>query len=165
MVKLFLEDLDIPLGVIAPYKEDHPLIQKLGPELLARSSMEGTLAMLCNAGPVLDELARLSLEAGLPCMGSSANLTGKGTKSLVEDIEPEILQAADIVINYGKMKYSNPRHSSSMYDFKHMRLLRFGACYDVMKDAFSRWYGIELPEDPGRDVLFSGNVLEEQNRY
>lgn len=25
--------------------------------------------------------------------------------------------------------------------------------------------GIELPEDPGKDVLFSGNVLEEQNRY
>lgn len=82
MVKLLIHDLDIPLGVVAPFKQDHPLIQKLGAETLARSSMEGTLAMLCNGGPVLDELARLSFEAGLPCMGSSANMTGKGTKSV-----------------------------------------------------------------------------------
>lgn len=83
----------------------------------------------------------------------------------VEDIEPEIINAADIIIDYGKMKYSYPRTSSSMYDFKHHRLLRYGACYDVMVDAFKRWYDVDLPEDPGKEVLFSGNVLEEQNRY
>ena len=89
MVKLLIHDLDIPLGVVAPFREDHPMIRKLGAETLARSSMEGTLAMLCNAGPVLDELARLSFEAGLPCMGSSANLTGKGTKSVSSDVSSE----------------------------------------------------------------------------
>ena len=52
-----------------------------------------------------------------------------------------------------------------MYDFKHHRLLRYGACYDVMQDAFKRWYGRDLPDDPGKEVLFSGNVLEEQNKY
>lgn len=83
----------------------------------------------------------------------------------VEDIEPEIINAADIIIDYGKMKYSYPRTSSSMYDFKHHRLLRYGACYDVLQEAFRRWYGIDLPEDPGKDALFSGNVLEEQNKY
>lgn len=165
MVKLLLHDLDIPLGVVAPFKQDHPIIERLGAETLARSSIEGTLAMLCNAGPVQDELAKLTFEAGLPCMGSSANLTGKGTKSTVEEIEPEIVQAADIVINYGKMKYSYPRTSSTMYDFKNMRLLRFGACFEVLKDALKRWYDIHLPEDPGKEVLFSGNLLEEQNQY
>lgn len=83
----------------------------------------------------------------------------------VEDIEPEITSAADIIIDYGKMKYSYPRTSSSMYDFKHHRLLRYGACYNVMQDAFRRWYDIDLPDDPGKEALFSGNVLEEQNKY
>lgn len=52
-----------------------------------------------------------------------------------------------------------------MYDFKHHRLLRYGACYDIMQYAFKRWYDITLPDDPGKEALFSGNVLEEQNRY
>ena len=44
--------------------------------------MEGTLAMLVNVGPLVDELARLSLETGLPLMGSSANLTGTKARAL-----------------------------------------------------------------------------------
>ena len=100
MCKLIVHDLNLPLGLVAPFKEDHPMIKKLGPETLARSSVEGTLAMLVNGGQLMDELARLSFESGRPIMGSSANLTGKGTKAYVEDIEPEILSAADIIINY-----------------------------------------------------------------
>lgn len=165
MTKLLVHDLNLPLGLVAPFKEDHPMIQKLGKETLERSSMEGTLAMLVNGGALQDEIARLSFECGRPVMGSSANLTGHGTKSFAEDIEPEILNAVDIVINYGKMKYTTLRASSSMYDFKNMRLIRFGACYDVIKDAFKRFYGIDLPEDPGKEALFSGHVLESANKY
>jgi hypothetical protein len=137
----------------------------VGEETLARSSIEGTLAMLVNGGALQDEIARLALEAGKPVMGSSANMTGQGTKCLVEDIEPEILKAADLVINYGRQKYNTPRTSSTMYDFKNMRLLRYGAAYDVIKDAMQRFYGIDLPEDPGKDVLFSGHAVAQQNSY
>ena len=165
MCKLLVHDLNLPLGLVAPFKEDHPLIKGLGSETLARSSIEGTLAMLVNGGQLMDELARLSLESGRPIMGSSANLTGKGTKAFVEDIEPEILNAASIVINYGKMKYNNPRTSSTMIDFKTVRLLRFGACYDVIKDAFKRFYAIDFPDDPGKDALFSGHAIESMNKY
>ena len=165
MTKLLVHDLNLPLGLVAPFKEDHPMIQKLGAETLARSTMKGTLAMLVNGGQLMDEIARLSFEAGQPVMGSSANLTGKGTKAFVEDIEQEIIDAADIIINYGKMKYNSPRTSSTMIDFKDVRLLRFGACYDVIKDAFKRFYGIELPDDPGKDVLFSGHAIEAANKY
>ena len=165
MTKLLVHDLNLPLGLVAPFGADHPMIQKLGQETLARSTMEGTLAMLVNGGQLMDELARLAFESGQPIMGSSANLTGKGTKALVEDIEPEIVEAADIIINYGRMKYNYPRTSSTMIDFKNVRLLRFGACYDVIKDAFRRFYGIDLPEDPGKDVLFSGHAVDEANRY
>jgi tRNA A37 threonylcarbamoyladenosine synthetase subunit TsaC/SUA5/YrdC len=165
MAKLLVHDLNLPLGLVAPFKPDHPMIQRLGQETLARSSIEGTLAMLVNGGQLMDELARLALDAEIPIMGSSANLTGQGTKCLVEEIEPQILEAADIVINYGRQKYNTPRTSSTMYDFANMKLLRYGACYDVIKDAFQRFYGVELPEDPGKDVLFSGHAVESMNKY
>ncbi|OJJ88224.1 uncharacterized protein ASPGLDRAFT_41743 [Aspergillus glaucus CBS 516.65] len=165
MVHLFTVDLDLPLGVIAPFREDHPIIQKLGKEPLQRSSVDGTLSMLVNGGKFQEELSRLATEAGLPLMGSSANLTGKGTKSTVEDIEPEIREAADIIINYGRQRYSSPRPSSTMFDFKNMRLMRFGACFDVIQDAFWRFYGIRLPDDPGREMLFSGHLDANANVY
>ncbi|KAK5048658.1 hypothetical protein LTR84_005749 [Exophiala bonariae] len=160
MVELLCQDFNLPLGVIAPFRADHPLVQKLGAETLARSSVDGTLAMLVNGGAFQDELSRLATEAGLPLMGSSANLTGKGTKSLVEDIEPEILRVADIVINYGKRTYSTPRPSSTMINFKELELMRFGACYDVIQDVFKRFYGVEFPNDPGQEVIFSGHLRE-----
>ena len=165
ITKLLVHDLNLPFGLVAPFKPDHPMIQKLGPELLERSSMEGTLAMLVNGGALQDEIARLALEAGRPVMGSSANLTGKGTKAVVEEIEPEILHAADVVINYGRIKYGTVRTSSTMYDFKNMRLIRYGACYDVVQDAFKRFYSIALPEDPGKEALFSGHAIDSANKY
>ena len=165
MAKLLVHDLDLPLGLVAPFKLGHPMIQKLGAETLARSSIEGTLAMLVNGGRLMDEIARLALESGIPIMGSSANLTGQGTKCMVEDIEPEIISVADIVINYGRQKYNTPRTSSTMFDFKNTKLLRFGACYDVVKDVLKRYYDVELPDDPGKDVLFSGHAVEAMNKY
>jgi tRNA A37 threonylcarbamoyladenosine synthetase subunit TsaC/SUA5/YrdC len=165
IVKLLCDDLDIPLGVIAPLKMDDPIIQKLGEETLSRSSVEGTLAILVNGGKFQEELSRLAVEANLPLMGSSANMTGKGTKTLVEDIEPQILEAADIIIDYGKRKYSVPRASSTMINFKNMELVRFGACYDVVQYTLKKWYGIQYPDDPGKEVLFSGHRQELANQY
>ncbi|KAK4496844.1 hypothetical protein PRZ48_011293 [Zasmidium cellare] len=165
MVELLTKTLDMPLGVVAPFRREHPLIEKLGEELLARSSMDGTLSMLVNGGPFQDELSRLAVEAGVPLMGSSANVTGKGTKSFAEDIEPEILAVADIVIDYGKMKYVHPRPSSTMINFKDVSPIRFGACYDAIKDVMKRFYDIDFPEDPGRTYLFSGHLGKEANTY
>ena len=165
MIKLLCQDLDLPLGVIAPLKKDDPIIQKLGAETLARSSVDGTLAMLVNGGKLQEEISRLATERDLPLMGSSANMTGKGTKSLVEDIEPEIIAAADIIIDYGKRKYSVPRTSTTMINFQNMELIRFGACYDVVKYVMARYYGIEYPEDPGREKLFSGHLGEQARQY
>lgn len=165
MVKLLTVDMDLPLGVVAPFCAEHPMIQKLGQETLGQSSVEGTLAMLVNGGQFQEELSRLATEAGLPLMGSSANLTGKGTKTVVEDIEPEVRDAADVIIDYGRQRYSHPRPSSTMFDFKHMQLLRFGACYDAIQDVLRRFYGIALPDDPGREALFSGHLGRDANAY
>lgn len=48
MVELLTNTLDMPLGVVAPFRREHPLIQKLGAELLERSSMDDTLSMLVS---------------------------------------------------------------------------------------------------------------------
>ncbi|KAE8352228.1 hypothetical protein BDV28DRAFT_161918 [Aspergillus coremiiformis] len=165
MVRFLTVDLDLPLGVIAPVRYDHPIIQKLSAEMLSKCTVEGTMSMLVNGGKFQEELSRLATQAGLPLMGSSANMTGAGTKCVVEDIEKEVLAAADIIIDYGRQRFSNPRPSSTMIDFQRMEVVRFGACYDVLQDAFRRFYGLTLPDDPGREALFSGHVRAENRMY
>ncbi|KAJ5813220.1 hypothetical protein N7447_010243 [Penicillium robsamsonii] len=155
IVRLLTVDLDLPLGVVAPYRLDHPAIQKLPPNILAQSVVENTLAMLVNGGALLDELSRLATLEKLYLMGSSANITGNGVKIAVEDIEPEILKVADIIIDYGRQKFHHPRASSTMIDFRTMKVIRYGACYDVVQDALWRFYGIKLPDDPGTSTRSS----------
>lgn len=158
MVRLLTVDLDLPLGVVASYHVDHPMIKMLSPATLQQSSIEGTLAMLVNGGQLQDEISRLVMQEGIPLLGSSANLTETGTKVTVEDIDSEIRGISDIIIDHGRQKYSHPRPSSTIIDFKNRRLLRYGACYDVVQDAMSRFYGIDLPNDPGKTTLFSGHI-------
>ncbi|CRL28566.1 DHBP synthase RibB-like alpha/beta domain [Penicillium camemberti] len=158
IVKLLTVDLELPLGIVAPYRLDHPIIQNLPPNLLEQSVVGETLAMLVNGGALLEELSRLAALEKLALMGSSANITGKGTKTVVEDIEPEILEVADIVIDYGRQKFHHPRASSTMIDFRTMKVVRYGACYNVVQDALWRFYGIKVPDDPGTSILSSGQT-------
>jgi hypothetical protein len=154
MVRLLTVDLDLPVGVVASYQPDHPIIQKIPQDL------DGTMAMLVNGGEFQEELSKLATDAELPLLGSSANLTGTGTKVAIEEIEPEIRAVADIIVDYRRQKYSHPRPSSTMINFDELRVLRFGDCYEVIQDVFSRFYGLSLPNDPGRDILFSGHLRQ-----
>lgn len=163
VVRLLTVDLDLPVGVVATYRPEHPIIQKIPQDLLDQSSVDGTMAMLVNGGKLQEELSKLATNAGLPLLGSSANLTGTGTKVTVEEIEPEIKSVASIIIDYGRQKFSQARPSSTMIDFNELRVLRFGACYSVIQDVVSRFYGIRFPNDPGREVLFSGHVPHTRN--
>lgn len=165
MVRLLTVDLDLPVGVVASYRPDHPIIQRIPHDLLDESSIKGTMAMLVNGGELQEELSKLATNADLPLFGSSANLTGTGTKATVEDIEPEIRTVADIIVDYGRQRYSHPRPSSTMINFNELRVLRFGACYEVIQDVFSRFCGLSLPNDPGRDVLFSGHLRQHHNSH
>lgn len=158
LVRLLAVDLDLPVGVVAPYHREHPIIRNLPPDILAESTIDGTLAMLVNGGRLQDEICRLATDVGLCVLGSSANITGMGSKSLVEEIEYEVRSAADVIIDYGRQKFAYPRASSTMIDFQNMRLLRYGACYDVIQDATRRFYGIKWPDDPGKRLLISGHT-------
>jgi tRNA A37 threonylcarbamoyladenosine synthetase subunit TsaC/SUA5/YrdC len=145
MVAALTEEYQLPLGVIAPYVQDHPLIQRLDPAALAGSSRDGTIAMLVNAGPLHAELCRLSLEETFPIFGSSANLTNTGTKFRVHDIPVELLGIADTVIDYGLRKYHHYQRSATLINFQTMEVVREGSCYELIADVLLRHFDVALP--------------------
>ncbi len=78
----------------------------------------------------------------------------------MEDIQKEIIDAADIIIDYGLLKWWIHGRSSTMIDFsgENLEVVRIGACYEVIKDVLKRRWNIELPEDPGMDALRFGHL-------
>jgi tRNA A37 threonylcarbamoyladenosine synthetase subunit TsaC/SUA5/YrdC len=78
IVRCIVQDFDLPLGVVAPYDPQHHVIRNIHPRIMEAASVNGTLAMLINAGPISAEISRLATAASLPIMGSSANLSGTG---------------------------------------------------------------------------------------
>ncbi|PIG69444.1 hypothetical protein AARAC_005260, partial [Aspergillus arachidicola] len=86
ITKVLTHDLDMSLGIIAPYESDHPLLQGMSAETLEQTTKDGNMAIHV-------------------VVGSSANVTGKGQKFRVQDIEEKILEAADIVVDYGLQRY------------------------------------------------------------
>ncbi|CAM1501896.1 Fc.00g038800.m01.CDS01 [Cosmosporella sp. VM-42] len=153
-------DLDLPLAVIAPFNKDHPMFKKLDDVTMDAASVNGTIAILVNAGPFQDELTKLSLADNQPILGSSANISQTGTKYRREDIQPELNEIADIALDYGLLKYNMYRRSSTMIDFSGPKpeIVRIGACYEIIKDALWRHFKIETPEDPGLEANPFGHL-------
>ena len=115
------------------------------------STRDGTLALLLNAGPLHDELARLSLQQSFPIFGSSANKSLGGSKFLLEDVEPEVRAIAGIEIDYGLCRYHNAiKISSTIIDFVNWKVVRWGVCYEQIRDILLRFYKIDLGPIPER---------------
>ena len=161
IVEAITQDFNLPLGAIGTYRPDHPLVQKVDPELLKESTANGTIGMLLNAGPLYEELCRLAQEDTQPLLGSSANLTGTGPKFRVEDIQPELKGIADIIVDYGLRKYHTYNRSATILDLSRgVEVLRIGACYELIADVLNRYFGIDVPADPGHAALPSGHLNE-----
>ena len=148
IVKAITEDYSLPLGAVAPAQLGHPALAGLDTDVLDQTTDNGTIAMLLNAGPMLDTLARIGFEDGRLIIGSSANLSLQGVKFRVCDIEPDIVEAADIVIDYGLMRWNRYAKSSTMIDVGDMRVVRYGSCFDLIDDLLRRHFDITLPADP-----------------
>jgi len=160
MVEALVVDHDLPIGVIGPFRADHPLLRKLDADAVKASTAVGTVGMLLNAGPFHKELTRLSREEVVPLFGSSANLTGTGTKFRVEDVQPELREIADITIDYGLRRYHVYRRAGTLINFDTMEVVRIGACYELISGVLKRWFDVALPADPGVDALPSGHLNE-----
>ncbi len=160
IVDVITGQLGLPMGVIAPYRDDHPLIRALDPSVLPSSTVNGTLSILVNGGPLIDALTERTAADDLPVMGSSANLTGTGTRFRLEDVQDEVVGIADLVVDYGLSRYHWYGRSSTLFDLTTMEVVRIGACYDVIADVLRRHFDLELPPDPGLDALPSGHLRE-----
>jgi tRNA A37 threonylcarbamoyladenosine synthetase subunit TsaC/SUA5/YrdC len=160
MIDCVTLDHDLPMGVIAPFRADHPLIRAIDPELRQASTTNGTIGMLLNGGVIHSEIGRLSREALHPVFGSSANLSGTGTKFRLQDVQPELRAIADLEVDWGLRRYHPYRRSSTIINFTDLTVVRMGSCYELICDVLKRHFGVDLPVDPGRDVNPSGHLQE-----
>ncbi len=144
VIEVITGDYGLPLGAVGPCRRDHPLLQVLDETAIAASTVDETLVTLLNAGPFHTEISRLSLAEGHPIFGSSANLSLQGTKFRVEDIEPEIVAIADIVIDHGLRKYHYYRQSSTLLNVETFEVVRHGSNFEIIADICRRRFGVEL---------------------
>ena len=140
-----IDEYDLPFSVVAPFDPFHPALSNVDPYVVDTSSKAGTLDMLLNAGRFHDALSQLCSDRAKPAFGSSANISLTGSKFQVADIEPELIEVADIVIDHGKSKYANAKGvSSTIIDFYDFTVIRYGCCYDRLKKIFGDRFAIEL---------------------
>ncbi len=150
MVRAIVEEHNLPVSVIAPYRADHPLMKPLSPFLTGIATKNGTVNFLLNAGPLRGHIAALSLKENFPLIASSANVSHQGTKYRAEDIEPEVRAVADVIIDYGPAAFmqngleGDHNLSSTQIDFGAMRLVRKGICHEPIAAVLKDGFGITL---------------------
>ncbi len=136
---------DLPLSVVAPYRADHPYLQRLDAFVLRQSTLDGTLNLLLNAGALRTRLAGLCWESGIPMAGTSANVSMTGSLYTAQSMERGILDICDVVIDYGKSRFHNPeRLSSTIIDFDRMRVIRRGVCFERIRDLLHDEFGLTV---------------------
>lgn len=160
MVNAITKDFNLPLAVVSEYRPDHPILQSLDEETIGASSVGGTISLLLNSGNFTKALIDITHARNMPVLGSSANLTGTGTKYVVEEIQPEVSAIADLIIDYGLVKYHTYRRSATMIDFTTLEVVRMGVGYELISSIMRRYFDVDLPQDPGRDLNPSGHLRE-----
>ena len=145
MIHEIIREENLPFSVVAPFNPRHSFFQRVDPFVLEHSSKQGTIDMLLNAGSLHNELVKLSWDAGIPVFGSSANTSLMGSKYRVSDVESAVLNAADLIVDYGLSKYHNPHgRSSTIIDFSDFSVIRIGVCFDQLKQIFQKRFGVIL---------------------
>ena len=143
MVQAITITHDLPLSVVAPYRQAHPYLAGLDPFVLGTSTQAGTMNLLLNAGALRTRLAQWCWETGVAMVGTSANLSLSGSRFSVDTVDAAILSACDCVIDHGVSRYANAAgRSSTIIDFAHMRLLRRGVCADAILHVLRSQFGV-----------------------
>ncbi len=154
VVRAVTQDFDLPLSVVAPFRADTPLLAGLDPFAIERSTKAGTQDILINAGPLANRLAEMSLKRGTPVLGSSANRSETGSKFRAEDIDREVRDAADLIVDYGLCRYHNALGTSStIIDLQNFQVLRWGVCFEQIRDILGRYFKIDLAPNPIKSGL------------
>ncbi len=145
VVSAIIHDNNLPFSIVAPFDETHPVIRSLPPFAFRNATLAGTMDMLLNAGPLHDEIARMARENRYAVIGSSANVSGQGSKFVFEDIEEPVANAADITVDYGLTPFHNEKGlGSSIVDLISWKTIRVGAVYDQICDILLDRFDIDL---------------------
>ena len=145
MVRYLIEEENLPFSIVAPFRRDHPFLAAADPWVVDASSKSGTLDMLFNAGQFHDEMARQSQARQMPVFGSSANMSLKGSKYRLDDIEQEVRDAADVSFDYGTSLYANDQGlSSSIIDFSDFTVIRVGHVFERLRRVFAERFDVML---------------------
>ncbi len=149
LVACITQDHDLPLSVVAPFRADHDWLQTAEFGAMRRSTKQGTMDLLINAGAIHNELAKLSLDAGIPLFGSSANRSLTGSKFEMDHIEPEVRAGCDLVVGYGKSRYANPwLIGSTIIELGSWKVLRYGGLYEQQARLIKQHFGVDMPTRP-----------------
>jgi tRNA A37 threonylcarbamoyladenosine synthetase subunit TsaC/SUA5/YrdC len=149
LVKCLTVDHDLPLSVVAPFNPHHDWLRTVEFGALRRSTKQQTMDLLMNAGPLHNELARLSLEAAKPLMGSSANTSGSGSKFRLEAVQERLRHGSDLVLGYGTSRYENAYEmGSTIIELPTWRVLRWGGLFETQAALVERHFGVTLPPRP-----------------
>lgn len=167
MTRVLTEDMAMIVGIIAKYDTEnlHPRLANLDPATLSQVTKGDTVSIAVPEGPFLRELGRLCDEDpdGMLTFGTSANVTGQGQLFRIEDIEPELVDAVDLVVDYGLQKWHAYGRGGVNFDAENMTVLRKGAGYEVFRDRMLRWFphlleeaAENLEEDPDYKIRKPG---------
>ena len=149
LVRCLTLDHDLPLSIIGPYRADHDWLRTVEFGALRRSTKAGTMDLLMNAGPLHNELARLSLETAQPLMGSSANLSGSGSKFRFDDVQESLREGCDLAMDYGTSRFINEwQMGSTIIELPSWRVLRWGGLFEQQAILVKKHFGVELPPRP-----------------
>ncbi len=149
LVRCLTIDHDLPLSIIGPYRADHDWLRTVQFGALRRSTKAGTMDLLMNAGPLHNELARLSLETAQPLMGSSANISGSGSKFRFEDVQESLREGCDLALDYGTSRYINEwQMGSTIIELPSWRVLRWGGLFEQQAVLVKKHFGVELAPRP-----------------
>jgi tRNA A37 threonylcarbamoyladenosine synthetase subunit TsaC/SUA5/YrdC len=149
LVRCLTLDNDLPLSVVAPFNPHHDWLRTVEFGALRRSTKALTMDLLMHAGPLHDELARMSLESAKPLMGSSANLSGSGSKFRLEDVQESLRQGCDLVLDYGTSRYINAMQmGSTIIELPGWKILRWGGCFEEQARLVLKHFGVSLEPRP-----------------
>lgn len=88
--------------------------------------------MLVNGGDLQEELSKLTAANFLLVL---SQYNGNGAKVTLEAIRTERKSNAGIIIDHGRQKFHHSRPSSIIIDFSVLKLLLYGAYYNLVQDA------------------------------
>lgn len=143
-----VHEANLPFSIVADYRKDSPLIADVDPFVLKTSTKGDTMDMLLNAGPFHNMMASISHARKTPVFGSSANQSLSGSKYQIEEIEPDVLNAVDIVIDHGRCRDANDQGlSSTIIDFRDFSVVRVGCRFDELYAFIKDRFDVELKVD------------------